>query len=178
MKVSELIEILKQYPQHQDVMISCGNCNHGHIWYEGQPIIIDHTNQTYGYIDIQILTNKNLGSTFRLVSSDKKVLEQDCIIPKQERPKEEPSKHIGKGIDTRQIEMLYPWDIVVDDLEAYWIDASVYNIATLDEWKREFIEMHGHLIVTNPNKRYLRCPKGYGSLLDMILSCHNILREE
>ena len=46
MKIGEFVEILKQYPQHQDVMISCGNCNHGHIWYEGTPVIEDNTNQT------------------------------------------------------------------------------------------------------------------------------------
>lgn len=173
MKISEFVEILKQYPQHQDVMITCGNCNQGHIWYEGQPIIVDHTDQIYGYIDIQILTSKNLGSTFRLVSDGKRVLEQDCIVPRQEKPKEEPSRHIRNDKDTKQIEMLYPWKVVMDDLETYFIDANVYNTVTLDMWKREFIELYEYLITFD--RKYLKCPKEYNDLFDMMLRCHRLL---
>lgn len=175
MKISELIEILKQYPQHQDVMITCGNCNHGHIWHEGQPVIVDHTDQTYGYIDIQILTSKNLGSTFRLVSDGKKVLEQDCIIPKQGRPKEEPRKYIKEGLDTKQIELTYSWGVVTEDLASYFIDAGVYNIVPVDKWVDGFAEHYKHLINIDNNEEFLKCPVGYSDLFDMMLEFHRIL---
>lgn len=175
MKISELIEILKQYPQHQDVMITCGNCNHGHIWYEGQPVIVDHTDQTYGYIDIQILTSKNLGSTFRLVSDGKKVLEQDCIIPRQEKPKEEPPRYIRGGLDTKQIDTLHSWGVVMEDLQTYFIDENVYEVVALDEWREGFIREYRHLITTDCGIKYMKCPIGYSDLFDMMLEYHRTL---
>lgn len=179
MKIKEFIELLSKYPQHQDVMISCGNCNHGHTWYEGQPMIVDHTNQTYGYIDIQILNSQKLGSTFRLVSDGKRVLEQDVIIPSQGRPKEEAKKPMEVRLDPKAIDSYYSMGIVNDDLETYFLDQNVYEITALDKWKSSFKKAYkayigkydlGEILV-------LKCPVGYSDLMDMMLEHHKNLIE-
>lgn len=174
MTIKELIKILEKYPQHQDVMISCGNCNHGHIWHVGQPVIEDHTDQTFGYINIKILDDKKAGSVFRLVSEGLKVLEQDRTIPRQEKPKEEPGTYVG---NPRTTDRAYTMSTVDKRLVDYYIEKNINNFATVVAWTDGFKEAYRKHVIRDTRRKLVmfRCPAYYNDLIDMIDQYHSIL---
>lgn len=50
--VGELIEMLAQYPFNAPIITNCNQCMRGHV--NGVITTHDHTNQTYGYINLYV----------------------------------------------------------------------------------------------------------------------------
>ncbi|MCC0684375.1 hypothetical protein [Clostridioides sp. ZZV14-6345] len=57
MNVEELEKTLRNYPKDTIIHVSCGNCNHGSINGDNLIKLKDATNQTFGYIELNINNN-------------------------------------------------------------------------------------------------------------------------
>lgn len=119
MKIRELIESLKKYNQEAGVIISCGNCNHTHSWYNGQVEIEDYTDVLYPFIEMKILTDSKLGTTYQLKGDDRIHFEQDKI------------KEGNKTI--------IPVALLDDYLEEYYMEYAIYNYISQSVWVQDFI---------------------------------------
>lgn len=165
MKIKEFIELLQKYPQHQDVMISCGNCNHGHIWFEGEPLIEDHTDQTYGYINIKILDDKSLGNTFVLHQEGLRVLEQDVKYRSQGKYQEEASEGMRKS----EGDKFYSLGILKGYLSSFYHDNSIYRYMNIDKWTISFMETFKNEITNTGGGLYVRCREGIYKDIDEMM---------
>lgn len=120
MKIKELIELLKGYNQEAGVIISCGNCNHTHSWYDGDVKIADYTDILYPFIEMQILTDSKLGTTYQLKGDNRIHFEQDKIV-------------LPNG------KIRIPMKTLEDYLSEFYMEYAIYNYISEQVWVQEFI---------------------------------------